>query len=319
MLILSGLFFSACYLVLVFSYSFNLFLVAFLLRTLGEVLSSGTLQAYVYDFLKEKGEEDKFERVWGKGNALRIFGIGLAILLGGFLSEISYEFALVLSSISVLMVSFIAFFWPEVETFKKTKESEYWFFLKRAFRKVADDKKLLKIMVYTALLLALLGSLDEFVDVYLGYLSFSRGTIGLLIGSFCFLQSLISSFAYKFKDKAWSLMNLSVVLTSIFLLMAYFFKGIFSAFGILFLGIVLEFCKVLKEGIIQREIESYQRATISSLNSFVMNVLPYQLLFGFLVNDYNFELAYLFFGIFILFYFVFSFSIDLGFSYKKRN
>lgn len=104
MLILSGLFFSSCYLVWIFGYSFWLFLFGFFLRTLGGTFASGTLHAYVYDYLKQKRAEDQFEKIWGRGNALRTLGIGAAVALGGFLSEISYSLTVALSSLSVFTV-----------------------------------------------------------------------------------------------------------------------------------------------------------------------------------------------------------------------
>jgi len=122
MLILSGLSFSLCYIIWVFSHSFWMFLFGFLLRTIGGTFASGTLQAYVYDFLKQARTESRFEEIWGRGNALRTLGIGMAVGLGGFLSEVSYELTVTLSALSVLTVSVIAFIWPEVKASESTEE-----------------------------------------------------------------------------------------------------------------------------------------------------------------------------------------------------
>lgn len=121
MLILSGVFFSLCYFVWLFSRSFWLFLFGFLLRTLGGTFASGTLQAYVYDYLKFNRAEGKFEQIWGRGNALRTLGIGTAVAFGGFLSEVSYDITVLLSSLSVSAISIVAFLWPEVEAAESTK------------------------------------------------------------------------------------------------------------------------------------------------------------------------------------------------------
>jgi MFS family permease len=314
MLILSGVFFSSCYLIWFFSYSFWLFLLGFLLRTLGGTFASGTLQAYVYDFLKHSQAEDKFERIWGKGNALRTLGIGTAVALGGFLSELSFGLIALLSSISVLTTSVVAFILPEVEPIKSTEETKYWKFVKNSVKTVLNNRVLLQLMVYTTILLAWLASLEEFNDVYLNFLGFPRSRIGLIFAVACACQSLASSIAYKFKNQSWLMINLSVVINALILFLAAFIKHPLMAVGILLLGVILEFASVLKEGLIQKETESYQRATVSSLSNFIMNLLPYQLVFSLIANKNGLQLGYGIFGVFILSYFVISLLIKKTYS-----
>ena len=154
MLILSGLSFSLCYVIWIFSNSFWMFLFGFLLRTIGGTFASGTLQAYVFDFLKQAKAESKFEEIWGRGNALRTLGIGVAVGLGGFLSEISYELTVMLSALSVMVVSVIAYIWPEVKASESTEEVKYWQFVKNSFKTVTHNRTLLQPMIYTAIVLA---------------------------------------------------------------------------------------------------------------------------------------------------------------------
>jgi hypothetical protein len=101
----------------------------------------------------------------------------------------------------------------------------------------------------------------------------------------------------------------------IILILAGFVKHPLMAAGILFLGILLELSNVLNEGVIQKEIESHQRATIASLNKFVMNILPFQLLFGMIAHTYNIQWGYLIFGLSILLYFIFILLLQI----KKRD
>ena len=124
MLILSGLSFSICYLIWLFSYSFTLFLLGIFFRTIGGTFASGTLQAYVYDYLKSIKKEFKFEKIWGKGNALRVLGIGVAVGIGGILSDISFGLPVILSAFSVLIVALVAYLWPEVQPSKSTEETK---------------------------------------------------------------------------------------------------------------------------------------------------------------------------------------------------
>jgi hypothetical protein len=81
-------------------------------------------------------------------------------------------------------------------------------------------------------------------------------------------------------------------------------KHPYMAIAILFLGILLEFSRVLNEGIIQREIPAHQRATIASLNNFIHNLIPFQLIFGIIANSYRLQISYGVFGVSLLSYFL---------------
>jgi len=82
------------------------------------------------------------------------FGIGVAVSLGGFLSEISYELTVMLSALSVMVVSVIAYIWPEVKASESTEEVKYWQFVKNSFKTVTHNRTLLQPMIYTAIVLA---------------------------------------------------------------------------------------------------------------------------------------------------------------------
>jgi predicted MFS family arabinose efflux permease len=314
MLILSGLFFSTCYTIWIFSNSFSIFLLGFMFRTLGATFASGTLQAYLFDYLKSHDLSNDFEKILGKGNALRTLGIGTAVAFGGFFSQISYNFALIASAISILTISVIAFLWPEIKPITPTGEENYWHFLRNSIDTVRKSRVLLKIVLFSAIVLAIFANLEEFNDVYLKFLGFPNSIIGLIFAVATIGQSIASFYAHKFKNHAWKVLNIITIIGAVVLLLAAFVKNPLMAIGILFLGILLEFSNVLNEGAIQREIEPHQRATVASLNKFVMNVLPFQLLFGIIANTYRLQLSYLFFGLAILTYFLF-----LPFLNRNKN
>ena len=304
MLILSGISFSVCYIIWLFSHSFWLFLLGFFFRTIGGTFSSGTLQAYVYDYLKNIKKEFKFEKIWGQGNALRVLGIGVAVGIGGILSDISFNLPVILSAFSVLIVALIAFVWPEIQPTKSTQETKYWQFVKEATKTVFHNKVILKLTLYTAITLTLLASLEEFNDIYLNFLGFSRSHIGLIFAAAGVAQSLASSIAHKYIKHSWLMIHLSAIVSVLVLIAAALIKHPLMAIPILFLGVILEFIGVIKEGLIQKEISSHQRATVSSLNHFVMNLVPDQLIFGFVASSYNLQVGYAVYALIGLSYFI---------------
>lgn len=304
MLIISGLSFSICYLIWIFSHSFWGFFLGFLFRTIGGTFTSGTLQAYVYDYLTSIRQESRFDQIWGQGNALRVLGIGIAVGLGGYFSDISFSLPVIISTLATLIVALIAFTWPEVQPDKSTKETQYWQFVKQAGHTIIRHPILLKLTLYSAIILALWASLEEFNDIYLNFLGFSRSHIGFVFALAGVTQSLASHFAHKFIKHSWFIIYSSAVVSILILIAVAFIKHPLMAIPILFLGVMLEFVSIIKEGLIQKEISSHQRATVSSFNQLVMNLVPDQLIFGLVASHYHLQTAYAVFAFIGLTYFL---------------
>ncbi|MFH1244568.1 MAG: MFS transporter, partial [bacterium] len=293
MLIISNLTFAFCYFLWIYSHSFPMFLLGFVFRTIGGTFNSGTLQAYVYDFLQKHHLTHHFEQIWGKGNALRTLGIGVAVTLGGFLSQVSYNLTLFLSGFSVLTLAIMVSFWPEIKSTLSTKESNYWQFLLSALKSVRHNPNLMHIIIYSGVIMSLFANLEEFNDLYLQFLGFPNYVIGLIFGLATVGQSLASLLAHRLATHAWSILNLTTFLALLILVSAAYLRHPLLAAGILFLGIILEFSNVIGEGIIQREVSGGERSTVASLNSFARNVLPFQLLFGLIATRYGLQSSYL--------------------------
>lgn len=315
MLILAGIFFSVCYLIWAMSSSYWLFLLGFFFRTLGGTFASGTLQAYLFDYLKINQLEKEFEKIWGKGNALRTFGIGVAVLLGGIISEWSYFSTTLLSSISILGISLIAYRWPEVSSSTSTQEQNYWRFILQSIQSVKQNRSLIRIVLYSGLVLSVFSSLEEYNDVYLRFLGFPNSIIGVIFFSATLGQSLASIYAHRFKKYSWKMLNGCALLGLLLLVLVSLINQPIMALAIYFMGIMLEFAQILNEGVIQKEVPSQQRATISSLNSLVLNLVPFQLFFGLIAKHHHLQLSYGFLAIGISLYLV----IMAGFRTKNET
>ena len=316
MLILSGIFFSICYFIWSFSHTATLLFIGFAFRTLGSTFSSGTIQAYIFDYLSLHKLEGDYEKILGKGNAFRTIGIGAAVLLGGFLSQISFTLILILSALSILGNSAIAILWPEVKIYTHSEEINFWKSLRLSLITVQKSSILTSIAIYSAVVMSIFANLEEFNDVYLQFLTYSNAQIGLLFALATIAQSAASTLAYRFKNYPWQTLYGIAAIGLIILVLASVAKSPFMAIGILSLGVSLELARVLIDGIIQRQIESTQRASIASLNAFLMNVLPFQLLFGLIATRSGFQSAYGFLGLIVSVYLI---SIVYFYTAKKLS
>ena len=151
-----------------------MFLLGFAFRTLGAAASSGTLEAYVFDFLKQTDREDQFEKILGRGEAFRAAGMSIAIAAGGFISEVSYSLATTLSAMSIILISVIALFMPEVPVRIRDESASYARFVRDATRFAFGHPTILRVIVFLTLVYAVMMGIEEFNDVYLNFLNYSN-------------------------------------------------------------------------------------------------------------------------------------------------
>lgn len=301
-IVLSGIFYSLCYLIWIFSHSFWGFLLGFFFRTLGGVFSSGTLQAYVYDFLKLNKVEKDFENIWGRGEALRLIGIAAAVGIGGFLSGHSYNLTLALSAIFILLTTLIALFWPEIAAAESTEEVHFWSFVKQALSEAFTNRVILKVLIYLALFVAVLGMLEEFDNVYLDFLGFDKAVIGLILMSSALFQGLGSLLAHKLKARAWPILYGAALSGGLAMLALWLLHSTGLFLALIFLMFLYGLTNVLCAGLLQREVASEKRATITSAAISIIDILPHSLVFGFLASRFGLPFGYGFFGMVALGY-----------------
>jgi MFS family permease len=311
-LVLSGLFYSLCYVTWIFSYSFWLFALGFLFRTLGGTLESGTLQAYTYDFLKRYGKEDDFEKIWGRCVTLRVIGTAIAVALGGFLSEISYTLVLVFSALSPLVVMSVAFLLPEVKSINRETGKSYFSYFRGGLKQAFSNKVILKIMLYSGIILATLGLLEEYDQVLISErLGFSNTFIGIWAAAAVCISSVGSFFAHRLKNLGWRVLWIIGVASGTGLIVIAFVRNPVILGCLLVNCISLLLALVTIEGMIQREIKTQERATITSVNGVVSEVgtVVFSLFIGFIANRFGIHIGYGVLGIIVLVYISIQFLI----------
>lgn len=125
-IILSYFIFSLTMLGIAFSTTFAAFLIFVIMGALGDALYSGSLEALIYDSLKENNEENKFDVITSRMETLTWIGLFIGSILGGFM----YQYWFRLPYITQAVVTFIAgicalkLIEPRIDT-KKYKLSDF--------------------------------------------------------------------------------------------------------------------------------------------------------------------------------------------------
>ena len=183
------LFWAASYLIIPITTGFMPLLIATALGGVAESLISGSLEAIVYDSLKQDGQEKQFAKVTARNGMIFQIGLALATLAGGFLftlqSWLPYIACVVTNGVAfALSLSFIE---PKIDTEKfsiqsyvrKMKEGTLHAF---ATKRVA----LMSIFYITVSAITWTNNLYffDFILVELGFTAIQRSVVGAIIRIF---------------------------------------------------------------------------------------------------------------------------------------
>ena len=265
------------------------FAVGFALWGFAGTLVSGTFESFVYDELKHFEMEKQYEKVNGRIVGTRFVSVTLATLLGGFAAEFGYDIALVPSIIIPLVAAGFLFTIKSVRAEKSTGERTYWTVLKEAVKEARTNTYLLQLMSYFALVFGVSRASDE----YWGLLFQDMGVTLAMIGIIFAIANSISALA-GFTAHLWQLIGKRVyafVVCGSVVAMLLAYLNVPVAIPLSFLMVyIIQVASTKLEARLQHAISSHQRATITSLNSFVLEAvaLSFYTSVGFLAKEYGY-------------------------------
>lgn len=263
---------------------FLFYVIGFIFWGTKNALTSGTLEAFVYDELKSFGKESSYEEVNGKLESAFWIGITVSAVLGGLIATVSYNLVLILSIITTLLAIFALLTIKSVRPVQTTGETKYLVVLKEAILEIKNNNTLIGIIAFFCLIFATYGAADEYWSLIYQALGLPVSVIGIFValgyGSF-----VVAGWTLKFFNNSYikSREHLLLVLSAIIFIVAGLLKSYISI-PLIFLGMYIFKVAHLKfDAIFQYAIKSDQRATISSLKSLIYEIvyMGFVLFFGF--------------------------------------
>ncbi|GAA0749289.1 MFS transporter [Clostridium sartagoforme] len=287
--------------IMLFSNSFMGFAIGFILSAWGYNLNSGSEEALIYDTLKKLDREEEFLKVNGKINLIIEVSQGLAVFIGGILSQIdfsiSYITAVVIGSISlVLSTRFI-----EVDVIRKENQSiNIINHLKQSIDIVKNNKRLLNILIFFPLIYTFSAIVYFYGQQLFNDMEYSRISISIIFlfnGIFSSLGAILSSKIYKkYKSLGWIMISISISVFTIFMGIG---KGNLSIVFFLGIGFLTSILQPISSNLINSMVESNQRATIISVESMFYSIMMIILfpICGFIGDRVYLELSFIMVGI----------------------
>jgi len=244
----------------------------FLLWGIAGTLVSGTFEAFVYDKLKVHRQQKRYERINGVIRGTGFVGITFAVLLGGFASEFGFEYALIPSIVVPFLAGAMLLTIRSVKNTQSIGERKYWSILKDAMQEAKSSPKLLRLMSFMAIVFGVSNASDEFWPLFFGDIGISLTVIGIIFAIANGTAAIASYTAHLWHLPGKKIYGFTLI-SSVAILAVAILQTPLSIILSFIAAYVIGVSRVKLEAKLQHSISSHQRATVSSLNSLLLEIV----------------------------------------------
>ena len=248
------------------------FLIGFVFWGIKSAFTSGTFQAVIYDELKINNREKEYTKIIGMTKTLSFVAILLASLLSSIAIPYGYSFVLVISCFATLLSALIIFLLPNVKKVESTHEREYFTLLKQGIKDAFSSKTIIYIMIFLSLAYALGGALDEYWTLFASDTGLALNRLGIFLAIMSLSQGLASYIAHKFDKLSNMFFYFLFGLCSTFLFLSAYFHTVSSLALLVLFSFLFTIIHIVFDGKLQHAIPTNTRATVSSVNGFLIEV-----------------------------------------------
>ena len=271
-LLISQIMFIISTIIFIFAYNYTVFIIAIIIASLQKCFSTGIVNSFLYESLKEK---EKFNKVLFIKNTMYCISYMIAMLLGGYLGEkygliIDYYVTLIPLILGLIIICFIKDTINNKESNMKRKID----ILRNGITEIKNNKFIKNIIFINATMLVIIKLVEESHPEYSIRIGLTESQIGIytaLILVFCIIGEYFGTKLNGEKKYVFIILNPIFVGISI-LLLGY----LNSKTGIIFLLTLYIFSESFNNIIfteIHNNISSKSRVTIESIISLLESII----------------------------------------------
>lgn len=287
--------------------NFYVYALGFLFWGVSESFVSGTTEALLYDHLVFFNKRDDYERVLGRKKFYYYLALMSATVTGGVIAHYQMNVTLLLSVMPLLLSTFFASRIIEVPKAEVTPENvdeptgeiRYSDYFKIAFREIRSNRALRYILIY-ALGISIFGDLEEFDQLYYELVNLPIWAFGVVASIGALLSALSSRLGHRFKDRP-GVHYLLLLLSAGCLWVAGSFPAMPSIALLILSYVCVEPLMILIESRLQHSIRSVSRATITSVNTFLICLVGILTtpIYGLISKIWNFQSIYVYSSVYL--------------------
>ena len=260
--------------------SFAAFIALFFALGASFACISGADKSLLYDSLKECGREKDYLKVTSRVSTIGSFAMGCAMILGGFMKAVSWQFVYAATLCSALAAALCMFMMLEDRKASAPPEHGISFTALAAttrklklFFSLAAGKKLLWLFIAFSLFEAITTPFFIMNQKLLAHFNFSTAKIGMAFASIQFISgfSYLASVRIKAAFSYQKIALLTVLSTGLAILATHADTLYLSLLVFGYIAVVPEIFFVITEEHVQQQIPSRTRACVMSSWSFIQS------------------------------------------------
>ena len=287
--------------IMLFSNSFLGFAIGFILSAWGYNLNSGSEEALIYDTLKALKREEEYLKINGRINLIIEVSQGLAVFIGGLLSQINFSISYITAIIIGMFSLTISFNFIEVDIREEHEERVTLVdHFKTSINILKNNGRLLNTLIFFPIIYTSSAIIYFYGQQFLSNVGYSRASISIIFlfnGILSSVGAILSDKIYRrFKSSGWLLISMIISLSII--LMGYVSRQVVILI-FLSIGFLTSILQPISSKLINSMVESKQRATIISVESMFYSLMMIILfpICGLIGDKFALEIAFKFIGI----------------------
>jgi MFS family permease len=271
MILLSCLLKAVCFLLWAVNPAFPFFAFGFLCWGISEAFSSGAEEALLFESLKSKGEEGRFERIYGRAMAADSIAVAISSFSGGYLAHLlGYRLVVLLSMLGSLLTFAVALGFQDVNLQRQTQPS--FAIVKQAFTHLVKKRDVLVLAALLVVPISLADMLDEYDALIAASYQVPLAFVGVWVGGRYLLQALGAVLAEHVSSRMLNAGRIVCLVGGFLLLASRLIPSIGGLVCYFLFYLLLATSSVIQENRIQLSIEEQGRATVQSLISLATNL-----------------------------------------------
>lgn len=293
-LVAASVLFTASIFGFVFAHSFAAFVVVWILWALGQAFRSGSGDAWLYETLEERLDENEYTRVRGRGGSVNMWFSAVTMLAAGLLYDIRPVLPFVAAGALNVCAIPVLLSMPKTEQFADEEPDDDTFSVFDAIplvKRRLTEPPLRSFIIYMAVFFGAIRAADEFIQpVTVNALAFPEASLGPLYAAFTVVSGVASYYAGDVEDvlsTRWAVLAIPLVL--VVFLVAPLFVPLVALPMFFVLKSAQTVMKPIASGYVNDRVESVGRATVLSSVSMVYAIvrLPLEPLAGTVADAFS--------------------------------
>ncbi|HII15850.1 MAG TPA: MFS transporter [Nanoarchaeota archaeon] len=270
---------------------------------LKNALGSGTDQAMLYDTLKQLGREMEYKKIRGRLTTLMYLGAIIGGVAGGYMAS-SFMRLPFLLTIPITFISLgISLFWTE-PNYKKESHKNIIRHAHSSFKILLSNKQLLLLFLFSLFSFGLAESTHYLEQIFYAFVTLPVTYFGIVASAAALMGVSGSLLSHKLSEKFGDRQTLifSKILDGLMIVLATIFLGYAGIVLIILVSFFRSIGTPILDHLLNKEIESKNRATILSMNNLLNNAgyMLFAPLIGYAADIYSIATSFKISGILLM-------------------